>query len=176
MKLWRVFVHVNHQCSTPVEALYYTLNYQDCCHCGSIERMIKSSNEYPICTPCKVTRTKSCCNESLGRRESINIRSSCILLSYVHPWLCLKNTWLSFQGKIHDILKFLLKYRHFFITSKWIKSDAQKFWEFAYTLPKMGIFCRNNLFWWNSWYSRYNHSFLVNNISKMHICKKLRNN
>ena len=56
----KVFVRANHDCSTPVEVLYYTLNYEECCcHCGSKQRLIKTTNEYPICTPCKVIRKKT---------------------------------------------------------------------------------------------------------------------
>ena len=56
----KVFVRANNNCTKPIEALYYTLNYAECCcHCGSKRRLIKTVNEYPICTPCKVLRTRS---------------------------------------------------------------------------------------------------------------------
>ena len=55
----KVFVRANHNCTKPIEALYYTLNYTECCcHCGSKHRLIKATNDYPICTPCKVLKKK----------------------------------------------------------------------------------------------------------------------
>ena len=57
--LEKVFVRTNNSCTKPVEALYYTVNYPDCCcHCGSKRRLIKSTNEYSICSPCKVVLKK----------------------------------------------------------------------------------------------------------------------
>ena len=51
------FVRANHNCSKPVEPLYCPCNYTECCcHCGSKRRLTTTTNEYPICTTCKVVK------------------------------------------------------------------------------------------------------------------------
>ena len=53
----KCFVLANHNCSKPVEPLYYTCNYTECCcHCSSKWRLTTTTNEYPICTTCKVVK------------------------------------------------------------------------------------------------------------------------
>ena len=51
------FVRANHNCSKPVEPLYYTCNYTKCCcYCGSKRRLTTTTNEYTICTTCEVVK------------------------------------------------------------------------------------------------------------------------
>ena len=56
----KCFVRANHNCSNPMitlKPLYYTCNYTECCcHCGSKRRLTTTTNEYPICTTCKVVK------------------------------------------------------------------------------------------------------------------------
>ena len=53
----KCFVRANHNCSKPMEPLYYTCNYTECCcHCSSKRRLTTTANEYPICTTCKVVK------------------------------------------------------------------------------------------------------------------------
>ena len=57
----KCFVRANHNCSKPVEPLYCTCNYTECCcHCGSKWRLTTTTttttNEHPICTTCKVVQ------------------------------------------------------------------------------------------------------------------------
>ena len=52
--LEKCFVRANHTCFKPVEALYYSVGYPDCCcHCGCKCRLIKATNEYTMCRPCQ---------------------------------------------------------------------------------------------------------------------------
>ena len=49
-----MFHRANNTCGKPVEALYYSVGYPDCCyHCGSKRRLVNATNEYSICKPCK---------------------------------------------------------------------------------------------------------------------------
>ena len=51
----KCFVRANNSCSKPVEPLYYTCNYPQCCvHCGSKQRLTSGINENPMCTTFKV--------------------------------------------------------------------------------------------------------------------------
>ena len=51
--LEKCFVRANHTCFKPVEALYYSVGYPDCCcHCGCKRCLIKAANEYTMCRPC----------------------------------------------------------------------------------------------------------------------------
>ena len=46
-------VRANFNCQIPVEALYYSASFQDCCcHYGSTQRLQTSKEAYPICTTC----------------------------------------------------------------------------------------------------------------------------
>ena len=43
-------IHVNLTCQILVEALYYSVNYKECCaHCRTTWRLCKSKEAYPIC-------------------------------------------------------------------------------------------------------------------------------
>ena len=58
----KLFVHGNLSCIKPINALYYTLNYPECCaHCGSKRSLQQTVNAYPICKPCKEVKKKECC-------------------------------------------------------------------------------------------------------------------
>ena len=47
------YVCANLTCQIPVEALYYSANYEECCvHCGTTQRLHKSKEAYPICVTC----------------------------------------------------------------------------------------------------------------------------
>ena len=49
-----MFRQSNHTCFKTVEALYYSVGYPDCCcHCGCKCHLIKATNEYTMCRPCK---------------------------------------------------------------------------------------------------------------------------
>ena len=53
------YVRANLTCQIPVEALYYSANYEDCCaHCGTTRRLCKSKEAYPICVPCVVVHER----------------------------------------------------------------------------------------------------------------------
>ena len=53
------YVRANLTCQIPVEALYYSANYEDCCaHCGTTRRLRKSKEAYPICVPCVVVHER----------------------------------------------------------------------------------------------------------------------
>ena len=55
----KLFVHGNLSCIKPINALYYTLNYPECCaHCGSKRSLQQTVNAYPICKPCKEVKKK----------------------------------------------------------------------------------------------------------------------
>ena len=44
------YVRANLTCQIPVEALYYSANYEECCaHCGTTRRLRKSKEAHPIC-------------------------------------------------------------------------------------------------------------------------------
>ena len=46
-------------CQIPVEALYYSANFEKCCaHCGITRRLRKSKEAYPICVTCVVVHER----------------------------------------------------------------------------------------------------------------------
>ena len=52
-ELTTLFIRPNHECYIPVEALYYSAGYQNCCcHCGRTERLFVTKEAYPICKGC----------------------------------------------------------------------------------------------------------------------------
>ena len=52
--LEKCFIRANHTCFKPIEALYYSAGYPDCCcHCGCKCCLIKATNEYTMYRPCK---------------------------------------------------------------------------------------------------------------------------
>ena len=47
------YVRGNLTCQVPVESLYYSANYEECCaHCGTTRKLRKSKEAYPICATC----------------------------------------------------------------------------------------------------------------------------
>ena len=53
------YVCANLTCQIPVEALYYSANYQEfCAHCGTTQRLCKSKEAYPICVTCVVVHER----------------------------------------------------------------------------------------------------------------------
>ena len=53
------YVHANLTCQIPVEALYYSVNYKECCvHRGTTQRLCKSKEAYPICVTCVVVHER----------------------------------------------------------------------------------------------------------------------
>ena len=52
--LEKCFVRANNTCGKPVEALYYSVGYPDCCcPCGSKRQLVNATDEYSMCNPCK---------------------------------------------------------------------------------------------------------------------------
>ena len=47
--LEKCFIRANNTCSKPVEALYYSVWYPDCCcHCGLKRYLVNATNEYSM--------------------------------------------------------------------------------------------------------------------------------